>query len=109
MTDDVQHVAVDLFGGVLTASITTLLAPALRQRWKRQDSGENQKATVEVAKIEASEKFQDRLMERIRDLEQRNNGLCESVAKLANSVDHLATVLAAASEKTSEPGAVARD
>ena len=95
--------------GLVTATLTLIVAPLLRQRWQRANVSAKESATIEVARMDASDKFQERLMERIRDLEQRNNGLCESVARLAGSVDHLATVLAAASERAPEPGAVARD
>jgi len=96
MQEAMQHVTVALGSGLATACLTTVIAPALRRRWKTQDVSTSQIATVEVARIDASEKFQDRLMARIEQLEAQGAntiGLCESVAKLAASVERLATVI----------------
>jgi hypothetical protein len=87
--------------GLVTATLTMIVAPFLRQRWQRANASAKESATIEVARMDASDKFQERLLERIRDLEQRNNGLCESVSTLATSIDHLSAALVAAAGKMS--------
>ena len=73
----------------LGAAVATGLLSVLKQRWKRQETREHGDATVEIARIGAVDQFQQRLMERVHELEQRAPELSEPIAKLLEATGNL--------------------
>ena len=84
---------VTMFGsGVAVALTTSIPAPALKRRCSQKDLDEGKTAGVEIARLGAVDRFQERLLERMHELEDRKPEMAEPIAKLMSAIDDLLLV-----------------